>query len=77
MIVYQSPNLNPLLRLEWNKQDLNCLATFLTNLQQTIVLDVRVPSLPVTELGENLRCVNAHAWAPHSSCHVCTAGDDS
>ncbi len=22
-------------------------------------------------------CVNALAWAPHSSCHICTAGDDS
>ena len=21
--------------------------------------------------------VNALAWAPHSSCHICTAGDDS
>jgi WD repeat-containing protein 68 len=22
-------------------------------------------------------CINGMAWAPHSSCHVCTAGDDS
>ena len=21
--------------------------------------------------------MNALAWAPHSSCHICTAGDDS
>ena len=24
-----------------------------------------------------LHSVNAVAWAPHSSCHICTAGDDS
>jgi DDB1- and CUL4-associated factor 7 len=28
-IIYESPNLDPLLRLEWNKQDPNYLATFM------------------------------------------------
>ena len=32
---------------------------------------------PVAELGGHLGCVNAAAWAPHSSAHVCTAGDDA
>lgn len=45
--------------------------------RRTIILDIRVPSLPVAELGGHLGCVNATAWAPHSSCHICTAGDDS
>ena len=45
--------------------------------RRTIILDIRVPSLPVAELGGHLGCVNAVAWAPHSSCHICTAGDDS
>jgi WD40 repeat protein len=46
--------------------------------RRTIILDIRVPSLPVVEFGGHLGCVNATAWAPHSSCHICsTAGDDS
>jgi WD repeat-containing protein 68 len=76
-IIYESPNLDPLLRLEWNKQDPNYLATFMVDSRRTIILDIRVPSLPVAELGGHLGCVNATAWAPHSSCHICTAGDDS
>jgi len=76
-IIYESPNLDALLRLEWNKQDPNYLATFQVDSRRTIILDIRVPSLPVAELAGHLGCVNAIAWAPHSSCHICTAGDDS
>lgn len=76
-IIYESPDLDPLLRLQWNKQDPNYMATFMVDSRRTIILDIRVPSLPVAELGGHLGCVNATAWAPHSSCHICTAGDDS
>lgn len=76
-IIYESPNLDALLRLEWNKQDPNYLATFMVDSRRTIILDIRIPSMPVAELGGHLGCINAVAWAPHSSCHICTAGDDS
>lgn len=76
-IIYESPNLDALLRLEWNKQDPNYLATFMVDSCRTIILDIRVPSIPVAELKGHFGCVNAAAWAPHSSCHICTAGDDS
>merc|ERR1711915_24370 len=51
------PTHTPLLRLAWNKQDPNYLAT-------------------VARLNNHRACVNGIAWAPHSSCHICTAGDD-
>jgi len=76
-IIYESPNGSPLLRLEWNKQDPNYLATFTEDSSMTFILDVRMPSTPVAELGSHNACVNATAWAPHSYCHICTAGDDS
>jgi len=76
-IIYESPNLVPLLRLEWNKQDPNYLTTFTVYSQKTVILDVRFPSIAVTELGGHTGFINATAWAPHSSYHVCTAGDDS
>ena len=76
-ILYESPNLDPLLRLEWNLQDPNYLCTFMVDSRRTILLDIRVPSLPVVELAGHLGCVNAVNWAPHSSCHVVTAGDDA
>ena len=76
-IIYESPDRTPLLRLAWNKQDPNYLATILMDSPRTIILDIRVPSLPVAELKGHSACVNAVAWAPHSSCHICSAGDDT
>ena len=76
-IIYENPNGSPLLRLEWNKQDPSYLATFTEDSSMTFILDIRMPSTPVAELGGHLACVNATAWAPHSYCHICTAGDDS
>ena len=42
---------------------------------QVIILDVRVPSIPVSRLSNHRASVNGIAWAPHSSCHICTAGE--
>ena len=39
-----------------------------------IILDVRVPCTPVARLNNHRACVNGIAWAPHSSCHICTSG---
>jgi len=76
-IIYESPHLDPLLRLAWNKQDPNYLSTFMVDSNKTIILDIRVPSIPVAELGGHSGCINAIGWAPHSSCHICSAGEDS
>ena len=43
---------------------------------EVIILDVRVPCTPVARLNNHRACVNGIAWAPHSSCHVCTAGNN-
>jgi len=75
-IIYESPDLTSLLRLSWNKQDPNYLATILMDSPKTIILDIRVPSLPAAELQGHHACVNGIAWAPHSSCHICTGGED-
>ena len=39
-----------------------------------IILDIRVPCTPVARLSNHRACVNGIGWAPHSSCHICTAG---
>lgn len=73
-IIYEDPQHTPLLRLAWNKQDPNYLATVAMNACEVIILDVRVPCTPVARLNNHKACVNGIAWAPHSSCHICTAG---
>ena len=43
---------------------------------KVVILDIRYPTLPIAEPQRHQGCVNAVAWAPHSSAHICTAGDD-
>eukprot|EP01059_Diplonema_ambulator_P035775 TRINITY_DN8580_c0_g1_i2.p1 TRINITY_DN8580_c0_g1~~TRINITY_DN8580_c0_g1_i2.p1 ORF type:complete len:372 (+),score=78.76 TRINITY_DN8580_c0_g1_i2:35-1117(+) len=74
-ILFETEDLWPLLRIVWNKQDPNYLATIKVDGNEIIVLDVRVPSVPVTILNHNAP-VNSVCWAPHSSCHLCSSGDD-
>mmetsp|Transcript_10693 Transcript_10693/g.35356 ORF Transcript_10693/g.35356 Transcript_10693/m.35356 type:complete len:340 (-) Transcript_10693:278-1297(-) len=77
-IIYESPNPDtPLLRLGWNKQNPRYIATMEMDSAKVVVLDIRFPTMPVEELRRHKAPVNTLAWAPHSSCHVCTAGDDS
>jgi DDB1- and CUL4-associated factor 7 len=35
-----------------------------------------MPSVPCMELLAHQAAVNGVAWAPHSSCHLCTCSDD-
>eukprot|EP00271_Cylindrocystis_brebissonii_P010086 TRINITY_DN26188_c0_g1_i1.p1 TRINITY_DN26188_c0_g1~~TRINITY_DN26188_c0_g1_i1.p1 ORF type:complete len:341 (-),score=64.79 TRINITY_DN26188_c0_g1_i1:966-1988(-) len=77
-IIYEAPQPEvPLLRLGWNKQDPRYMATILMDSSKVVVLDIRFPTMPVAELQRHQASVNAVAWAPHSQCHICTAGDDS
>ncbi|EIE18030.1 WD40 repeat-like protein [Coccomyxa subellipsoidea C-169] len=77
-IIYDSPQPDtPLLRLGWNKQDPRYMATVLMDSTKVVILDIRYPTLPVAELQRHQAPVNAVAWAPHSSCHICSAGDDA
>jgi DDB1- and CUL4-associated factor 7 len=76
-IIYEDPQHHSLLRLAWNKQDPNYLATFAIDSMEIIILDVRIPCTPVARLNNHRSGVNGIAWAPHSACHICTAGKKS
>lgn len=75
-IIYETQDEKPLLRLAWNKQDPNYLATFQMDDMKVIILDIRLPSVPAAELTGHTACLNSLAWAPHSATHICTAADD-
>ena len=75
-IMYETPGGTPLLRLSWNSLDTNYLATFAADSCKAVVLDTRMPAIPVAELGGHSAPVNGVSWAPHSVCHVCTVSDD-
>lgn len=75
-IMYEEPQNTALLRLAWNKQDPNYLATLKMDDSQVIILDIRMPCSPAAHLNSHDASVNGLSWAPHSSCHICTAADD-
>ena len=80
-IIYDSPGNIPLLRLAWNRQDPNLIATLPMGSSSIILLDVRVPSVPVCTLEDPKSVnkntnINAFTWAPHSATHIATAGDN-
>jgi WD repeat-containing protein 68 len=75
-IMYETQGGTPLLRLSWNSLDTNYIATFAADTNKAIVLDIRMPALPVAELGGHTAAVNGVVWAPHSACHICTVSDD-
>ncbi|TPX49929.1 hypothetical protein SeLEV6574_g01196 [Synchytrium endobioticum] len=66
----------PLLKLSWNKQDPNYIASFQMDSSAIIILDIRVPAVPVMELQAHSATVNSISWAPHTSSRICSAGDD-
>ena len=75
-IIYESQPAVPLLRLCWNKQTTHNLACISMDSSKVVILDIRRPSQPVATLEGHRAGVNSIAWAPHSPCHICTAGDD-
>ncbi|KAK6029460.1 WD domain, G-beta repeat protein [Ostertagia ostertagi] len=76
-IIYEDPQRTPLLRLAWNRNDHNYIATFACESNEVIILDMRIPCHPVARLANHRAPINGLSWAPHSSTHICTAADDA
>eukprot|EP00002_Diphylleia_rotans_P027870 TRINITY_DN560_c0_g5_i1.p1 TRINITY_DN560_c0_g5~~TRINITY_DN560_c0_g5_i1.p1 ORF type:complete len:335 (+),score=57.53 TRINITY_DN560_c0_g5_i1:64-1068(+) len=75
-IMYETPNFVPILRMSWNNNDPNFIASVVMDSTKIVVIDIRMPSAPVVELDGHGRCVNSITWAPHSACHMATGADD-
>jgi len=83
-ILYEIPDdSTPILRIGWNRKEPNYMAALVMDSSKFLLLDIRVPSLPVAEMEhktvshpKKLKSVNAIQWAPHSASHICSAGDD-
>uniref|UniRef100_A0A7S1KNV9 Guanine nucleotide-binding protein subunit beta-like protein n=1 Tax=Percolomonas cosmopolitus TaxID=63605 RepID=A0A7S1KNV9_9EUKA len=70
----------PLLKISWNQQSPNFFATFEMDSPKVTIMDIRNMESPylVCELDNGHSApVNAIQWAPHSWCHLSSAGDDS
>lgn len=45
--------------------------------KKVIILDIRVPTIPVAELCGHSAPINHVTWAPHSAHHLASVGDDA
>lgn len=75
-IIYENPDQIPFLRVAWNHEDPNYLATIMMDSNKVSIIDIRNPLIPYAELVGHTAPVNAISWAPNSSVHICTGGDD-
>ncbi|KAK2076258.1 hypothetical protein QBZ16_001190 [Prototheca wickerhamii] len=66
----------PLVRLGWSRTDPRFMAVLAADSAAVTVLDVRYPAAPLARLSRHTAAVNSLVWAPHSACHLCSAGDD-
>jgi WD repeat-containing protein 68 len=92
-IMYETANSGagtstPLLRIAWNRLDNFYIAAVSSDSTRTVIIDVRMPSQPYTELvgqvssatsasSGHMASISAVAWAPHSACHIVTGADDA
>ncbi|KAL4505903.1 hypothetical protein ABPG72_013664 [Tetrahymena utriculariae] len=75
-VLYETENNIPLLKLAWNRNDQHYVAVIEMDQCHVTLLDTRQPLTPVCKFNNHKDCVNALAWAPQSSSHICTVGDD-
>jgi len=75
-IIYETPDAKPLLKVAWNPNDPNYLATFSADSRSVIVMDVRMPSVPAADLSDHDSSVLCMRWAPHSSSHMISGDED-
>lgn len=75
-IVYESPDLVPLLKLAWNPKDPNFVAVLQLDSNRVAVVDIRNPAKPYAELTGHTHSVNDLAWAPNASNCLATCGED-
>lgn len=74
-IVYAGAS--PILKLAWNRsENENLIAAIEADINHVTITDARMPIVPVMRLIKHTKPVNALAWAPKSSVHICTVSDD-
>lgn len=75
-VLYESPTSNPLLRVSWNRQNNHYLLTLPSRSRLAVVLDIRMPAVPMAYIGSNEALLNALSWSPSSANHLATADMD-
>eukprot|EP00834_Sanchytrium_tribonematis_P007437 NODE_671_length_4854_cov_0.553312.p3 type:complete len:327 gc:universal NODE_671_length_4854_cov_0.553312:883-1863(+) len=74
-IIYEVPNEIPLLRVDWNPIDSNYILTVPETNNEILIIDVRYPSVPVSQIRYHSDYVNDAQWCK-SSGKILSCSDD-
>eukprot|EP00768_Dysnectes_brevis_P005049 gnl/Dysnectes_brevis/3641_a4645_772.p1 GENE.gnl/Dysnectes_brevis/3641_a4645_772~~gnl/Dysnectes_brevis/3641_a4645_772.p1 ORF type:complete len:340 (-),score=87.20 gnl/Dysnectes_brevis/3641_a4645_772:53-1072(-) len=75
-VVYEGAAGNPPLRVMYNKENANYISCSFAHSSDVAVLDLRMGSAPIATISGHVDGVNGISWAPHSSCHLASVGED-
>jgi WD repeat-containing protein 68 len=74
-LLYQTGDRNPIVKLAWNRKDKNYIGLVEMDKKHITLVDCRRMGV-VSKLEHHQDSVNAICWAPHTSTHICSVGDD-
>lgn len=76
-ILYETPDLSPLLRVALNQQDPHYISVLGMESSDVVVIDIRYPSVPASLLSSrHKQPINGMAWSPAFAQNICTVGED-
>jgi WD repeat-containing protein 68 len=75
-ILYECKQGTPIIKLAWNKQNIDQISSISMNRSSVQIINISSTDKMKRELKSHCADVNAMAWAPHTSSHLCTVGED-
>lgn len=75
-ILYECKQNNPIIKLSWNKQNSDQISSISMNKSSVQIINISSNDKIKRELKSHCADVNSMAWAPHTSSHLCTVGED-
>ena len=76
MNAFENKNSTPFLRVVWNHENENLLATIMYESSEIIIIDLRYPNILYEKLINHELNVNAISWSPNFSQYICSGGED-
>lgn len=75
-ILFECKNGIPITKIGWNRQNPDQISSISMNKSSVQILNIYPNDKLKRELKSHCNDVNAMAWAPHTSSHLCTVGED-
>ena len=75
-IIYETKDQTPITKIAWNSQNNNFISALGWNKDLIYIIDSRVAMVSLVELKTHTEPVSGMSWAPQSTSHICSVGED-